>query len=302
MPRISFGKAVPKFRDGLVMRGVGRAFGTCGELVQGQFASGEDFLVTLPVDLWSEVQVAVSMFSSTIVGNLPRKTKTRMAIRKALDYLNFSDWGAAFCVKSNLPEGKGMASSSADIVAACRAVAAALNRPLSAEEISRIAVEIEPTDGVMYSDVVCYNHRQGRLLEVIGEMPPTRLLVLDLGKQVDTVAFNRIPKSYTADEYRWIEQAYEWVKAGIRTHDLLKIGLGATLSAEVNQRILPKPYFEEIVWLAREYGASGVCASHSGTVLGLLFARHEIHKIAAARRSILEDIDRRIKMFELPVL
>ncbi len=302
MPRISFGKAAPKFWDAPVMQGVGRAFGTCGELVQGQFAPGEDFLVTLPVDLWSEVQVAVSMSSSTIVGNSSRKIKTGMAIRKALDYLGFPGWGASFYVKSDLPEGKGMASSSADIVAACRAVAVALNRPLSAEEISRIAVEIEPTDGVMYSNVVCYNHRQGRLLEVIGKMPPTRLLALDPGGQVDTVAFNRIPKDYTADEYRRIEQAYEWVKAGIRIHDPLKIGLGATLSAEVNQRILPKPYFERIVYLAREYGASGVCVSHSGTVLGLLFGWHEIPKIAAARQSILEDIDRRIKIFELPVL
>jgi L-threonine kinase len=283
------------------LTGVGRAFGTCGELVQGQFDSGEDFLITLPVDMWSEVQVTVDATSTEVRGNI-EKIKTSLAIRKALDYFGFENFGATFQSQSELPEGKGMASSSADIVAACRAVSAALKLPLSAEEISRIAICIEPTDGVMYEGSVCYNHREGSLLEKLGEMPSVRLLVLDLGDQVDTVAFNQIPKKYTAVEQKQINQAYELIRIGIQMQDLAQVGLGATLSAEVNQRILPKPHFEKIVHIAREHGASGVCAAHSGTVLGLLFASRASHRITAARRSILTDVDRSINLFETQTL
>ncbi len=283
--------------------GTGRAFGTCGELAQGQFDSGEDFLVTLPVDLWSEARVTIVPTAPSVTQSrsLSEKSKTRLAIRKALDYLGFPEWGAVFQVRSEIPEGKGMASSSADIVAACRAVSAALNLPLSAEEISRIAVSIEPTDGVMYAGSVCYNHRWGRLLETLGNLPPARLLVADLGGQVDTVAFNQIPKDYTAAERGKIRRAYELIRSGIRMKDLAQIGLGATLSAEVNQRILPKPHFETFLRIAREYGASGVCAAHSGTVLGLMFAARMAHRIAAARQA-LSNVIGGIRLFETQTL
>ena len=283
--------------------GTGRAFGTCGELAQGQFDSGEDFLVTLPVDLWSEARVTIVPTAPSVIQSrsLSEKSKTRLAIRKALDYLGFPAWGAVFQVRSEIPEGKGMASSSADIAAACRAVSAALNLPLSAEEISRIAVSIEPTDGVMYEGIVCYNHRQGRLLKALGNLPSARLLVADLGGQVDTVAFNQIPKNYTAAEREKIRRAYELIRAGIRMKDLAQIGLGATLSAEVNQRILPKPNFETFLRIAREHGASGVCAAHSGTALGLVFAPRASHRIAAARQAI-SGIDHSIHLFETQTL
>lgn len=281
-----------------VLTGIGRAFGTCGELAQGQFAPDEDFLVTLPVELWSEIHVRLDPASMVVTGNYPGKTKTSLAIRKTLDHLGYPDWGVIFQAWSELPVGKGMASSSADIVAACRAVANALGVSISPEEISGIAIAIEPTDGVMYPEVVCYNHRQGRLLERLGAMPAASLLVLDLGQQVDTILFNRIPKDYSADEMVRIRQAYTMIKSGLQHDDLTQIGLGATLSAEINQRRLPKPHFDKIVRLARACGASGVCAAHSGTVLGVLFASGEASRLAIMRRVIMAEIGPGIEMFE----
>jgi L-threonine kinase len=299
MSQTSFA-TLPSLQTSYSSTGVGRAFGTCGELVQGQFDSGEDFLITLPVDMWAEVRVTVDPTSNEVRGNV-EKIKTSLAIRKVLDYFGCPNFGAIFQSQSNLPEGKGMASSSADIVAACRAVSAALNLPLSAEEISRIAISIEPTDGVMYSGSVCYLHREGSLLETLGKLSPANLLVLDFGNQIDTVAFNQIPKNYTAVERRQIKQACELIRMGIQIQDLAQIGLGATLSAEVNQRILPKPHFEKIISIAREHGASGVCTAHSGTVLGLLFEPRASQRIAAARRAVL-DIDSDIHSFETQTL
>ncbi len=276
--------------------------GTCGELVQGQFGNGDDFLVTLPVDLWTEVRLELN-FTSSIVHGIPvSKEKTRLAVRKTLDYLGYSAVGAAFAIKSAIPEGKGMASSSADIVAVCRATATALGLGISPEEISRIAVEIEPSDGLMYPGVVCYNHRRGELIETLGVLPPIDILAVDLGGSVDTLQFNRKPKDYTTGELDTIQRAYELVKTGIYNQDLEKIGKGAMLSAQVNQRLLPKPHLDVLVEIAGEHGAYGTCIAHSGTMVGLLFEQGANDLFESAKDSIWQRIDPTLIIYALQSL
>lgn len=67
---------------------------------------------------------------------------------------------------------KGMASSSSDIVAAMKAIAHSYSLPLTEQILSSIAVEIEPSDGVMYDDVVAYDYIHGELIK-FGPLPPT---------------------------------------------------------------------------------------------------------------------------------
>ena len=276
--------------------------GTCGELVQGQFKNGDDFLVTLPIDLWSEVQVEVDTASSIVQGTPINKEKTRLAVRKTLDFLGYSKVGARFNVVSAIPEGKGMASSTADIVAACRATATALGLSLSPEEISSIAIEIEPSDGVMYPGVVCYNHRRGMLIESLGTLPQLNILAVDLGGWVDTLQFNQTPKEYSPEELDEIGQAYELVKAGIREQNLGIIGAAATLSARVNQRLLPKPHLETLIEISSKYGAYGVCVAHSGTIAGLLFEQGASDAFENASYEIWRQIDRTLIMYALQSL
>jgi len=227
------------------------------------------------------------------------KEKTQRAIRKALDYLGSSSYGATFSVNSEIPEGKGMASSTADIVAACRATAEALEQTLSPDEISRIAIEIEPSDGIMYPDVVAYNHRHGELIEAFGKLPPMKVLVLDLGGHIDTLEFNKRTKNYSAKELAKIKDAYELVKAGVQEQDPKKIGQAATMSAKINQRLLPKPRLYALIEIAAEFDAYGVCIAHSGTIAALLFDQDVELALDKARAAILKDIDPRIEMFSL---
>ena len=49
-------------------------------------------------------------------------------------------------IKSQIPVGKGMASSTADIGATIKATLSMLNKTLTGEEISKLAVKIEATD------------------------------------------------------------------------------------------------------------------------------------------------------------
>lgn len=268
------------------MFGRARAPGTCGELVQGQFKTGVDFLVTFPVDIWSDVRVEIQPASRVIEVFPIDRVKTRLAVRHTLDMLSYTRIGARVQISSDIPVGKGMASSTADIVAACNATAMALHQSLSPDQISAIARQVEPSDGIMYPGIVCYNHGACELIESLGTAPEIEILVVDLGGVVDTQQFNRIPKAYTLVELDEIERAYDLVAKGVEQGNLDLIGRAATASARVNQRILRKSALDDLIRIASAHDAFGLNVAHSGTVVGLLFAKNNGVAVSQAEHEI----------------
>jgi L-threonine kinase len=154
----------------------------------------------------------------------------------------------------------------------------------------------------MYPGVACYNHRRGELIEALGSLPPMDILAVDLGGCVDTLQFNRYPKNYSTEELDQIGRAYELVKTGLREQNLEKIGLGATMSARVNQRLLPKPHLEALIDISTNFGAHGICVAHSGTIAGLLFERKRNESLENARDEIRGLIDPTLNIFALQSL
>src|SRR5438270_176025 len=75
-------------------------------------------------------------------------------------------------IMSELPEGKGLSSSSADLVAAARAVFRYFGQECPNVLLEKFLMDIEPSDGVMYEGVVSYYHREARLKENLGHLPP----------------------------------------------------------------------------------------------------------------------------------
>ena len=106
------------------MKATVRCPGSCGELVQGTDA-GINFLVTCPISLYSTVTVDLAPDGTTVP---EAGAKTREAVRRTLEYLRLPVADYSVDVQSELPAGKGMASSSADISAACLATALAAGR------------------------------------------------------------------------------------------------------------------------------------------------------------------------------
>ena len=100
------------------------------------------------------------------------------------------------------------------------------------------------------------------------------LAIFDAGGEVDTIDFNQrsdLALLNLAKEPQVLD-ALQMVEEGLRTGDCALIGEGATLSALANQTILFKPALEGIIELSRSFGAIGVNAAHSGTVIGVMFA------------------------------
>ena len=135
-----------------------------------------------------------------------------------------------------IPAGKGMGSSSADIAAAVAAAGLAAGCPLPPVDIARIALSVEPTDGVMFPGIALFDHRRGRIAESLGPPPPMEAIVIDRGGQVDTLAFNAVDRAaqWAAVADR-TEAALELVRAGVRRQDAGLIGRGATVSARAGR-------------------------------------------------------------------
>lgn len=244
-----------------------RAPGSCGELVQGTL-TGASFLITCPVDIHTEVTVVPGAAGPSAAG-----PKTVEAVRRTWDYLGVACDTFTVAVRSALPQGKGMASSSADIAAACQAAALAAGRALIPDEIADIALAIEPTDGIFYPGVVMLDHVRGLTRRLLGAPPPLSVLIFDAGGQVDTVEFNRRGDlaALNAAKEKDVRQAVDLVSRGLAAGDPAPIGEAATLSSLANQDILYKPCLETVIDISRRHGAVGVNTAHSGTVLGVLF-------------------------------
>ena len=119
--------------------------GTCGDLVEGTW-EGKPFLVTCPIDLGSTMEVYLDGEKE-----VPKSlNKTGRALDLVKKKLNLPDLGLGFVRESKLPPGKGMGSSTSDIAAAILAAARLFEREISAEEIARLALSIEPSDGIMF--------------------------------------------------------------------------------------------------------------------------------------------------------
>lgn len=245
-----------------------KAPGTCGELVQGT-VGGENFLITCPVDVFSEVEVLINQ-----VGRHKAGSKTIAAVEKTFAYLGVSSCNFVVTVNSKLPSGKGMASSSADISAACQAAALCVGKKLTVDEIADIALSVEPTDGIAYPGIVMFDHVNGTVRRLLGQPPAIKVVIFDAGGEVDTLHFNKrqdlVRLNYEKEVK--VQIAMEMVTKGLKFGDAGLIGQGATLSAIANQTILPKPYLEGMIGIATNCGAVGVNAAHSGTVIGVLFA------------------------------
>lgn len=250
------------------MIGIAKAPGSCGELVQGTL-NGESFHISCPINLYSQVKVILNG-KGGIIGP-PDKWKTKEIIKRTLKFFGKRNLGVSFEIDSKIPLGKGMASSTADIGATSLATALALGKKISPQEIAKIALSIEPTDGTLFNDIVIFDHRNGALFKFLGKTPDMEILVIDLGGRVDTLEFNKKDLTRINQEREEeVGEALKLVEKGIREKNPRLIAQGATISAFSNQKILYKSALDRIRKISQDAGALGINIAHSGTVVGIL--------------------------------
>jgi len=252
-----------------------KAPGTCGELVQGSI-DGQDFLVNCPVDLYSQAVARPSAYAGLSLHHAELHGKVMQAAQVVCSICGI-ELHHEMRIDSNIPRGKGMASSTADLTAAVEALCRSCAVSLSDEQLARVLTAVEPSDCVHFPGIAHVNHLNGELLDMMPAPVGMRVLVLDCGGEVDTVHFDRErARAVYRRNQPAIRAALHLVKLGLRKSDDRAVATAATLSSKLSQEILPKPQFDELLACSREHGALGINCAHSGTVLGVLY-REEDH-------------------------
>ncbi|WP_443032738.1 GHMP family kinase ATP-binding protein [Streptomyces sp. BA2] len=281
---------------GSVGTGVGTAFGTFGELLQGVLPEEDgDFLVTLPVARWTMATFRREPGCGDVTVRPAGKTKALQLARTICElaerHTGLTSAGGTLHVNSVIPEGKGLASSSADLVATARAVGQALGVEMPPARIERLLADIEPTDGVLYPAIVAFHHRTVRLRGILGSLPVMAVVGIDEGGSVDTVDFNRIPKPFTLADRHEYARLLDRLACAVRRRDLAEVGRVATRSAQMNQLLRHKWALEPMREICREVGGLGVAVAHSGTTLGILLDTADpsyTQRVSAAARACAE--------------
>lgn len=242
--------------------------GACGELFQGALG-GTPCLVSCPIDLRSVIRAASSPGEGLSLP--PGMVKTERAAKAFLT--GRTGGGRSYVLERlrGLPEGKGYASSTADILAALACLSSLEGVSLSPEEGTAIALSVEPTDSLAWPGLALLDHRRGQIMEYLGPPPSMSVLVLDWGGVVDTEKFNmEYSPSHLEPLATLHREAFSLVRGGTEEGDPEKIGRGASMSARAWNKILEKPRLEECFALCERLGGFGVCAAHSGTLCGIL--------------------------------
>ena len=241
--------------------------GSCGEFIQG-YANVYSFMVTCPINRYS---YAYSGFDGT--GDI-LPDKAAEAVKRTLVYLKRPDTIVPIRLKSYIPRGKGLASSTADISAVCQATALSVGEILSPRELATIALSIEPSDATFFEGIVEFDYRDGKVIREMGHCPDMQILIYDCGGEVDTMSFNNRKDliSLQKSNQTEIEKAMSFLVEGLKNQSLEVIGKAATISAFANQKILFKKPLEDFYTRGSALGGKGVICAHSGTVLGLIVA------------------------------
>jgi len=257
------------------LNGWGCGFSHVGEILQGVFEIGGDWiraLVTLPCRyLTSSAEFIFDSALQSLEVTPATFTKAKRAAQIALRWLHLPVSGR-LAIRSDVPDRQGYGRSTADIVAAVRAVFDAFRIRVAPHIISRIAVMAETaSDSTMYDDaeVRLFAHRQGNSLLHLGPLPALVILAFNTDPTgLDTLSFP--PAEYNDDERDHLRMLLAALQEAINSQDIHKLGRVASQSAEINQRFLPKHRFAEIEHLAADIGAAGVAVAHSGTVSSIV--------------------------------
>jgi uncharacterized protein involved in propanediol utilization len=245
-----------------------------GEIVQGSFRVGRRIrrgLVTLPCPLYHTQATFIPEPGGAVRVQPAWREKARHAAELALRHVA-PDTGGRLEVHSDVPLGRGLGSSTSDVLAAIWSVADSFEQVLSDTVVARLAVEAETaSDSLMFRQTaVLFAHREGELIEDFGAgLPPLHVLGFSAGEPVNTLNFQ--PARYTHAELDRFDELRSTLRKAVAERDVALIGEVATASTWLNQRHLPVPRLEEVCAAAADAGAVGVQTAHSGDIAGVLF-------------------------------
>lgn len=251
----------------------GVCHGTLGELIQGPYQhDGEQHisLISLPVKKYSCMHFTHGL-PADAAASLAHKSKCRQAIELYLALHGLALPPGRWGHDSELLEGKGMASSTADLVATIRCLDAVFGRASTAETITAILRRIERSDSVFLDRYALYLSARQQVVHTFHHRPSFYACYIDEGNSIDT---ERAAPTLL-ETYRAYRSAYETnlqhACDAFASDDLARIAACATVSACLGQNAIAKRHLGSLRARQAQFGADGIFVAHTGSLLGYLF-------------------------------
>lgn len=281
--------------------GQGQCIGHHGELFQGVLQAPDGHLqrclLTLPCPgFYANARFTPSRTSRHIDVLPGGKPKARNAARRTLDALGLHNYGGLLMLSGNIPDARGYGASTADVVAAIRAVAEAFAARLAASDIAGLAVASETaSDSLMFTPAALFAYREGTTIETYAAaLPEMEVLGFDTepgSPGIDTLKLP--PARYNQNEISQFQTLLALLRQALAGADIAALGQVASASAHINQRFLPTTHFDVLEAIAAATGAAGLQVAHSGTVAGLLYdpSLPRLDERIATARSVLHGLN-----------
>ncbi len=256
------------------MRG-GNAGGRQGEVWQGPVHRDESFssrigLVTLPINRYS-----TATLDSFGLDNRETLTEKRLqALQLFCSRTGLPIPKGEWRFRSDLFPSRGMASSTADIVAALRCVADRYQYRLRSELVSSILSDIERSDPVFLDTWALYLSGAQQTHRLFGS---GLNLTVCFGFDKGNVHTREYPEDRMLEYYEAHAAEYgrslKRVVTALEASDSTAMAAESTVSASLAQGYLPSTLVANLIEDFDGLGAAGVCRAHTGTLAGLLFAQ-----------------------------
>lgn len=242
---------------------------SCGEFVQGVL-DNEEYLSSYAINLFS---VATLEEGKEVIHTGPKKS--RRAMELVFEKFNIpvdESKKISLNINSQIPIGKGMASSTADIGATINATLSMLGKTLTGEEISKLAVKIEATDSLLLNRHSIFNPLTAEIKKYMGGIDNVKVVILEPDDILDTKSIRMTPnyRMYKMQNKEIIRESFSLLDEGLAKNDLSLVGKACTYSSLANENIHKKPFLKEIIEISDKFGCYGVNIAHSGTVIGIL--------------------------------
>jgi L-threonine kinase len=294
--------------------GVATGAGTCGELVQGVLSDGRSFHVTCPINKGSRVALALRESRKWRVEGVPAgRQKLERAIQLTAETLAGGPYEINVEHSSELEVGKGLGSSTADIMAGARATASALGLAMDEDRFAALAASIEVSDGSMYPEIVAFDGRAGVPIRRYHWWPQFAVVVVTPAASIDTDSVDFTGQASLSAHY---DRIVADLDLAVAERDGRAFARSAGESAHLNQSFVSNPWLDVLERESERLGADGINVAHTGTCLGLLFllpattdarateetdvVRRKASSAARRLRAVLPD-ELRVGLAETPV-
>lgn len=251
----------------------GIQYGTIGELWQGPYLTSDQAIhiaiVTLPCEQYvSEVTVE---FGYSTISPPP---KSALTMERFLSYFKIKSNTSSYSwsVNSNIPQSKGMASSTADIVATIKALAFLHEIQLTTDHIQDILKGIERSDPVFHPNPGLYLSKHQRFVYSWDWHPKFTVVYTILPGATDTESVNEADLlAFYQNNSSKYQNSLALLNEGFQEKSHEGIAAASTQCASIFQKFMPVQLVDELINLAPKVNALGVIRAYTGHIAGLLY-------------------------------